>query len=115
MLKMKVLLPALLLGLCLPVKAQQVYRSTDAEGNITFSDTPTAGSETINIDTPNLADPVTAPPPQPEPEPEVASEETATTPKSEPKSIQEDVDAETRYLRSRRYYYSNGEPNPRNR
>jgi hypothetical protein len=113
MLNFRILLPALLLGLCLPVMAQQVYRSTDAQGNIMFSDTPTQGSETVTIDAPNIADSVKAPPPEPEQAPEVANEETA--PKSESTSIQDEVDNETRYLRSRRYYYSTGEPRPRTR
>ena len=115
MLNFRILLPALLLGLCLPVMAQQVYRSTDAQGNIMFSDTPTQGSETVTIDAPNIADSVKAPPPEPEQAPEVANEETAPAPKSEPTNIQKEVDDETRYLRSRRYYYSTGEPRPRNR
>ena len=115
MLKFRILLPALLLGLCLPVMAQQVYRSTDAQGNVMFSDTPTQGSETITIGAPNIADSVKVPPPQPEqaiePKPEVANEETAPA----PMDIQKEVDDETRYLRSRRYYYSNGDPRPRTR
>ncbi len=119
MLKFRILLPALLLGLCLPVMAQQVYRSTDAQGNVVFSDTPTAGSETVDIDAPNIADSVKVPPPQPEqevePKPEVANEEAAPAPNSESTNIQKEVDDETRYLRSRRYYYSNGDPRPRNR
>lgn len=60
---LRILLPALLLGLCLPVKAQQVYRSIDAEGNVVFSDTPSAGSKTVDIQAPNLADSVKVPPP----------------------------------------------------
>ncbi len=70
----RILLPALLLGLCLPASAQQVYRSTDAQGNITFSDKRTAGSETVTIDAPNVADPVAAPPPSATPAPEPAPE-----------------------------------------
>ena len=36
--------PALKPGLCLPVMAQQVYRPTDADGNVVFSDTASPGS-----------------------------------------------------------------------
>lgn len=65
----RILIPALLLlVLGLPAMAQQVYRSTDADGNVIFSDTPTPGSETITVDTPNLADPVKLPPPSPMPD-----------------------------------------------
>lgn len=73
---LRILLPALLLTLGLPAMAQQVYRSTDAGGNVVFSDKPTPGSETITIDTPNIADPVRIPPasatpaPAPAPKPE---------------------------------------------
>jgi hypothetical protein len=67
--KLRILLPALLLGICLPVMAQEVYRSTDAQGNIVFSDTPTQGSETVVIDTPNISDPVKVPPPSATPAP----------------------------------------------
>jgi hypothetical protein len=115
MLKFRILLPALLLGLCLPVMAQQVYRSTDAQGNIVFSDKPTQGSETVTIDAPNIADSVKVPAPQPEQAPEVANEEAAPAPKSESTNIQKEVDDETNYLRNRRYFYSNGDPRPRNR
>lgn len=115
MLKFRILLPALLLGLCLPVMAQQVYRSTDAQGNVVFSDTPTAGSEAVDIDTPNTADEVEVPPSQPEPKPEVANQETAPAPKSEATILQEDIDSETDYLRNRRYFYSNGDLRPRTR
>lgn len=78
--RLRILLPALLLSLCLPAAAQQVYRSSDAQGNITFSDKPTSGSEAVTIDAPNVADPVAVPPPsatpvaQPEPEPKPAIE-----------------------------------------
>jgi hypothetical protein len=55
----------------------QVYQSTDADGNIVFSDTPTPGSQEIQIPETNLSDAVKAPEPilKPEPEPEVIVEE----------------------------------------
>lgn len=76
--KLKILLPVLLLGLSLPVTAQQVYRSTDDQGNTTFSDQPMPESEEVVIEKPNVADPVAVPPPSaapaPEPEPTLEAE-----------------------------------------
>jgi hypothetical protein len=49
----------------------QVYKSTDADGNVVFSDTPAEGSEEVKISEPNVADPVEVPeyvPPAPEPQ-----------------------------------------------
>lgn len=69
-------LPAL--GMTLPAFGQ-VYRSTDAEGNVTFSDQPGSESEAVNIPPPNVGDSVEVPPPAPapvlKPEPEIAIEE----------------------------------------
>ena len=57
----------------------QVYQSTDADGNIVFSDTPTPSSQEIQIPETNLSDAVKVPEPilkpEPEPEPEVIAEE----------------------------------------
>jgi hypothetical protein len=59
--------------LCLSCSAfAQVYKSTDDEGNVTFSDTPTEGSKAVQVEETNVADPVkvpenTSPPPAPEP------------------------------------------------
>jgi hypothetical protein len=70
-------LPAL--AMTLPAFGQ-VYRSTDAEGNVTFSDQPTSESEAVNIAPTNVGDSVEVPPPAPEPapvlkpEPEIAAE-----------------------------------------
>jgi hypothetical protein len=69
MIKYRVLLSTLLL--CLSCTAfAQVYKSTDDEGNVTFSDTPTDGGEAVQVEPTNVADPVevpvnTAPPPEP--------------------------------------------------
>jgi hypothetical protein len=60
-------LPAL--AMTLPVFAQ-VYRSTDAEGNVTFSDQPTSESEAVDVPPTNVGDSVEVPPPAPEPAPE---------------------------------------------
>lgn len=47
----------------------QVYESTDAEGNKSYSDTPSAGSQEIVIPETNTGDAVKVPEPKPEPEP----------------------------------------------
>jgi hypothetical protein len=85
MIKFRVLLFPLLL--CFSYTAfAQVYKSTDAEGNVTFSDTPSADSEAVQVEKTNVADPTTvpenlfeSPPPAPEvvkqqAQPEVAVE-----------------------------------------
>ena len=69
MIKYRVLLFPLLLGLSCTAFAQ-VYKSTDAEGNVTYSDTPSADSEAVGVEPTNVADPVkvpenTSPPPEP--------------------------------------------------
>jgi hypothetical protein len=80
----RTLLLLLLWGLSCTAFAQ-VYKSTDAEGNVVFSDTPVEGGEEVNIPETNVADPVEVPayvPPAPEPQvveqqppPEVISDE----------------------------------------
>ena len=62
------LLLLLLLGSSCTVFAQ-VYQSTDSEGNTSFSDTPSAGSQEIIIPETNTGDAVKVPEPKPEPEP----------------------------------------------
>ena len=52
-----------------------VYQSTDADGNTVFSDTPTPGSQEIQIPETNLSDAVKVPEPILKPEPEVIAEE----------------------------------------
>jgi hypothetical protein len=70
MIKFRQLLFPVILGLSCTLQAQ-VYKSTDADGNVIFSDSPTADSEEVEISEPNLADPVDVPeyvpPPQPQP------------------------------------------------
>ena len=60
MIKFRVLLLPLLLGLSCTASAQ-VYKSTDAEGNVTYSDTPSTGSEAVQVEEANVADPVKVP------------------------------------------------------
>ncbi|MFA9421617.1 MAG: DUF4124 domain-containing protein [Gammaproteobacteria bacterium] len=62
------LLLLLLLGSSCTAFAQ-VYQSTDSEGNTSFSDTPSAGSQEIIIPETNTGDAVKVPEPNPEPEP----------------------------------------------
>ena len=78
MIKYRILLSPLLL--CLSCTAfAQVYKSTDAEGNVTFGDTPSADSKEIQVEETNVADPVKVPEntaPTPAPEPKVVKQET---------------------------------------
>ena len=73
MINFRLLLFPLLLALSYTAAAQ-VYKSTDADGNVVFSDTPAAGSEEVEIPEPNLADPVEVPEyvPPPKPQPKAA-------------------------------------------
>lgn len=67
---------ALLIGLS-GISHAQVYKSIDAEGNVTFSDTPPPDGEEIKVPEANVADPVEVPAVvPPEPKPEVKAEET---------------------------------------
>jgi len=67
-----------LLGFSLAAHAQ-VYQSTDAEGNVTFSDQPMPESEEVIVPETNVGDSVEVPPPAPtpvvEPKPEIVIEE----------------------------------------
>jgi hypothetical protein len=85
MIKFRVLLFPLLLCFSYTVFAQ-VYKSTDAEGNVTFSDTPSADSKAVEVEKANVADPVKVPEnTSPAPEPKVVKTERppeAATPKN---------------------------------
>jgi hypothetical protein len=67
-----------LLGFSLAAHAQ-VYQSTDADGNVTFSDQPTPESKEVEVPETNVGDSVDVPPPAPapvvEPKPEIKIEE----------------------------------------
>ena len=69
-----------LLGFCLAAHAQ-VYKSTDADGNVTFSDQPTPEGKEVVVPETNVGDSVDVPPPAPvpvpvvEPKPEIRIEE----------------------------------------
>ena len=69
-----------LLGFSLAAHAQ-VYQSTDADGNVTFSDQPTPEGKEVVVPETNVGDSVDVPPPAPalepvvEPKPEIKIEE----------------------------------------
>ena len=69
-----------LLGFSLAAHAQ-IYQSTDADGNVTFSDQPTPEGKEVVVPETNVGDSVDVPPPapepvaEPEPEPEIKIEE----------------------------------------
>lgn len=94
MINFRILLLPLLLGLSCTAFAQQVYKSTDAEGNVTFSDASSTGSEAVQVEETNVGDAVKVPknqfedeapapkpkvtqqaPPQPTPEPAVNADD----------------------------------------
>ena len=67
-----------LLGFSLAAHAQ-VYKSTDADGNVTFSDQPTPEGKEVKVPETNVGDSVDVPPPAleavVEPKPEIKIEE----------------------------------------
>ena len=69
MLRYQLILLPLILGLSCTALAQ-VYKSTDADGNVIFSDTPDTDSEEVEVTSPNVADPVEVPANVTAPEPE---------------------------------------------
>ena len=75
---LNVLIAVPLLGFSLAAHAQ-VYQSTDADGNVTFSDQPTPDGKEVVVPETNIGDSVDVPPPAPvpvvEPEPEIKIEE----------------------------------------
>jgi hypothetical protein len=86
MIKYRILLLPLLLGLSYAAFAQQVYKSTDAEGNVTYSDAPSTSSEEVQVEETNVADPVEVPAnttPAPAPEPEVTQQKAPPQPTAE--------------------------------
>ena len=88
-----ILLGTAILGLCFASQSQsqsQVYKSTDAEGNVTFSDQPTADSEKEVIPPTNVGDSVEVPPPAPVVEPKVVAEEPPAAPEGTMIGIEKD-------------------------
>ena len=74
---LNIFIAAPLLGFSLVAHAQ-VYQSTDADGNVTFSDQPTPDGREVVVPETNIGDSVDVPPPAPvpvvEPEPEIKIE-----------------------------------------
>jgi len=95
MIKFRVLLFPMLLSLSCTAFAQ-VYKSTDAEGNVTYSDTPSTGSEAVQVEKTNVADPVKVPEnlfESPPPAPEVVKQQ------AQPEVTVENRDDDDGYLR----------------
>ena len=82
--KLRLLFLLLILGPATPALGQ-VYQSTDEQGNVSFSDTPTPESKEIAVPEPNVGDSVDVPPPAstPAPEPEVVQQEIPQAPQGE--------------------------------
>jgi hypothetical protein len=98
--KLRALLYLLLLGSSCTVFAQ-VYESTDAEGNKSFSDTPSAGSQEIVIPETNTGNAVKVPKPEPEPAPKPEVVEQPATP---PEAVEGDYNnGSGNYYRHRRH------------
>ena len=82
-----------ILVLCFASQSQaQVYRSTDAEGNVTFSDQPTPESEKVDVPPTNVGDSVDVPPPAPVTEPKVVVKEPPAVPAGTLVGAEEDSD-----------------------
>ena len=90
-----ILLGTAVLGFCFASQSQsqsEVYRSTDAEGNVTFSDQPSANSEKEVISPTNVGDAVKVPPPEPVTEPKVVVEKPPAVPEGTMVGIEKDND-----------------------
>ena len=90
-----ILLSTAILSFCFVSQSQsqsEVYRSTDAEGNVTFSDQPTANSEKEDIPETNVGDAVKVPPPAPveESKPKIVAEEPADVPEGRLVGVEKD-------------------------
>lgn len=99
MIKFRVLLVPLFLSLSSSAFAQ-VYKSTDSEGNVTFSDTPSTDSKAVEVEKTNVADPVKVPEnTSPAPEPKVVK--TDRPPEAPVEKEYRDDDDGNRYIRRR--------------
>jgi len=97
----RILLSPLLLCLSCTAVAQ-VYKCTDAQGNVTFGDTQSADCKAVQVEETNVADPVNVPEnsaPTPAPEPEVVKHETSREP-----AIEKDYDDDGNYRGVRRIH-----------
>ena len=107
-----ILLGTAVLGFCFASQSQaqsQVYRSTDAEGNVTFSDQPTANSEKEVIPPTNVGDSVEVPPPSPEPvaEPKTVAKEPPAVPEGDLVGIEDSDDGSNWRRRPRVIHHRN--------
>ena len=80
----------------------QVYESTDAEGNKSYSDRPSAGSQEIVIPETNTGDAVKVPEPKPEPEPAPAPK-VVEQPAAPPEAVEGDYNNRGGYYRRRHH------------
>ena len=99
MMKYHILLFPVLLGLSCPAFAQ-VFKCTDAEGNVSFGDTQSADCKEVQVEETNVADPVNVPAnttPTPAPEPKVVKKETPSE-----TTIEKDYDDDDGYRGVRR-------------
>lgn len=78
----------------------QVYQSTDSEGNTSFSDTPSAGSQEIVIPETNTGNAVKVPEPKPEPEP-APEPEVVEQQAQPPEAVEGDYNSGGGYYRGR--------------
>ena len=94
------ILPMLLLMGLFGQASAQVYKSTDSEGNTSFSDTPSAGSKEIEVAETNVGDPVKVPEasvePEPAPKPEVVEPQAPP-----PEAVEGDYNSGGGYYRRR--------------
>jgi hypothetical protein len=111
---LRILLFSALLAINFPALAQ-VYKSTDADGNVVFSDEPSAGSEQVDVPEPNVGDAVKVPEAAPEPAPVPAP---AVVEKKKPDNFEEDLtgyDDDGRIRRPRRFIDNHHRNNHRRR
>jgi hypothetical protein len=101
MFNLRTLLLLLLMGLNGNAFAQ-VYQSTDSEGNTSFSDTPSAGSNEIEVPETNVGDSVKVPEPSAEPEP-APKPEVVEQPAPPPEAVEGDYDNGSGYNRRRHH------------
>jgi Domain of unknown function (DUF4124) len=107
-----ILLGTAILGFCFASQAQaqsQVYRSTDAEGNVTFSDQPTPESETVDVAPTNVGDSIEVPPPTPVTEPKVVVEKPPAAPEGTMVGVEEDSDDGGNWRRRPRVIHHRGD------
>lgn len=94
----------------------RVYQSTDANGNTVFSDQPLPGGVEVDINPPNVADPVTIPaaPPEPAASPEPQVQPSKQQPTDSPERTYDDDDrSDARIIRFKKRWRRIGPRHPR--